>query len=452
MTRLYDFQRAGAAWMAPRRFAMLGDEMGLGKTPQIVRAADLCGAKSITIICPAIVRSAWARAFEPEDGTPGRFAWVRRPVHVMERLSDRCPREGVAIYSFDGAAADEVAISIAGRAPDVMGIDEAHYLKDPRASRSKRILGNFGSARFAGAVWMASGTFAPNDAGELYPALAFGGQFVGSRALFRQLYTVENDAGRVVDTRNADDLRERLGRVMLRRVLEDVEHEVRLPPLHVDEIHMDGAELQPGDGLLAELAAAEPAAADAIRYAAETGDWSMATTPHVATVCRLIGLAKVRATAALATDMARTGKLLLVCTHLQVIDALCRQLEALRPVRLVGSMTPAAKREAVQTFQHDRTAAVAVWQISTAGTGVTATAATRVLLVEPAWSPAVNLQAIKRIHRIGQTSPCEAYYVSLRGSIDAHRSRVLMRKQRGLRKIMSPGLQLAPHRDNSDLP
>ena len=36
------------------------------------------------------------------------------------------------------------------------------------------------------------------------------------------------------------------------------------------------------------------------------------------------------------------------------------------------------------------------------GTGLTVTGANRVILVDPAWNPSADAQAIDRVHRIGQ--------------------------------------------------
>jgi SNF2 family DNA or RNA helicase len=43
------------------------------------------------------------------------------------------------------------------------------------------------------------------------------------------------------------------------------------------------------------------------------------------------------------------------------------------------------------------------------GVGLTLTSADRVVLVEPGWSPAIDLQAADRCHRVGQTKPVVVY-------------------------------------------
>jgi SNF2 family DNA or RNA helicase len=61
---------------------------------------------------------------------------------------------------------------------------------------------------------------------------------------------------------------------------------------------------------------------------------------------------------------------------------------------------------------------VFVGNIRAAGTGLTLTAASDLILFESDWAPAANAQAIKRIHRIGQKNECRARFITLANSID----------------------------------
>ena len=75
-------------------------------------------------------------------------------------------------------------------------------------------------------------------------------------------------------------------------------------------------------------------------------------------------------------------------------------------------------------------------QQTAAGIGITLTAATEIVLVEPSWSPEDNLQAIKRIHRIGQKHPCRARLFAVPDSIDAAIMKSTARKMKMIGKVI----------------
>jgi SNF2 family DNA or RNA helicase len=67
------------------------------------------------------------------------------------------------------------------------------------------------------------------------------------------------------------------------------------------------------------------------------------------------------------------------------------------------------------------------------GTGLTITGADRVILVDPAWNPSMDAQAIDRVHRIGQDKPVVVYRLIGAGAIEDQMFRLQIYK-RGLTK------------------
>ena len=85
----------------------------------------------------------------------------------------------------------------------------------------------------------------------------------------------------------------------------------------------------------------------------------------------------------------------------------------------------------VQQFQTGGGAAVMLVSLKAAGTGITLHAADYVFLLDPWWNPAVEDQAIDRVHRIGQTNTVFVYRMVTAGTIE-ERIQLLKEEKRQL--------------------
>ena len=74
--------------------------------------------------------------------------------------------------------------------------------------------------------------------------------------------------------------------------------------------------------------------------------------------------------------------------------------------------------ERVQHFQSDPNCTLFLISLKAGGFGLNLTAADYVFLLDPWWNPAVEMQAIDRVHRIGQTRSVMAYRLVARGTIE----------------------------------
>src|SRR5690606_39283269 len=77
------------------------------------------------------------------------------------------------------------------------------------------------------------------------------------------------------------------------------------------------------------------------------------------------------------------------------------------------------------------TKTVFLLSLKAAGFGLNLTAASYVMLYDPWWNPAVEVQAIDRTHRIGQTAPVNAYRFIARGTV-GEKIRILQREKAAL--------------------
>jgi SNF2 family DNA or RNA helicase len=83
----------------------------------------------------------------------------------------------------------------------------------------------------------------------------------------------------------------------------------------------------------------------------------------------------------------------------------------------------------VQGFQRTKGAATIFVSLRAGGTGITLTAADYVFLLDPWWNPAVEAQAVDRVHRIGQTKPVLVYRLVTRRTIEEKIERLKQEKR-----------------------
>jgi len=365
---------------------MLADDMGLGKTAQAIRAADAVRAKRVLVICPAGVRPVW-RA-EIDKWTLGDARWMVRGYTEIVRSNSKY--------------ADAVKFK-----PDLLILDEAHYLKSPRAKRTKRVYGPL--ARVAGRVWALTGTPMPNDPSELWThARVLGGEERRYEEFVHHLY------------RRTKDVR------------------AELPEIDWQE--------WPVEGRMPDLSeAVEPAVWTRLQTLLESIDDDADAgaridaaeelerlAPHLGTLRRLVGLAKVKGVCERLLDETNADHTprVIMAYHRDVMEEAVDLLGGQSAVAMIhGSTTPAAREEAVRRFQAGEVPFF-LGQIQAAGTGLTLTAAHHLVFLELDWSPANIAQAAKRIHRIGQDEPCLIRTAHLPNSLDEAISRTLTSKAR----------------------
>jgi len=72
----------------------------------------------------------------------------------------------------------------------------------------------------------------------------------------------------------------------------------------------------------------------------------------------------------------------------------------------------------VKDFQESKSAQPFLISIKAGGIGINLTSAEYVFIVDPWWNPAVEMQAMDRAHRIGQTKPVFVYKMIAKDSIE----------------------------------
>ncbi|KAJ3265917.1 hypothetical protein HDU77_003391 [Chytriomyces hyalinus] len=86
--------------------------------------------------------------------------------------------------------------------------------------------------------------------------------------------------------------------------------------------------------------------------------------------------------------------------------------------RLDGKMARADRNTAMTRFKTDPAISVLLLSLKAGGVGLNLTAASRVYIMEPYWNPAVEAQAIDRVHRMGQTRVVNTIRFIAKGTIE----------------------------------
>lgn len=99
-------------------------------------------------------------------------------------------------------------------------------------------------------------------------------------------------------------------------------------------------------------------------------------------------------------------------------------------VRLDGTLNQQQRERVIHEFSENPSILVMLISLKAGGVGINLTAASNVFLLDPWWNPAVEEQAIMRIHRIGQTKQVSIKRFIVKDTVEERMLQVQARKQR----------------------
>jgi SNF2 family DNA or RNA helicase len=91
-------------------------------------------------------------------------------------------------------------------------------------------------------------------------------------------------------------------------------------------------------------------------------------------------------------------------------------------------MTLNARAKALHDFQNDPPTTLFLLSLGAGAVGINLTAANRIFLLEPSFNPAVEAQAIGRVHRLGQKRPVVITRLIMNDSVESRMRQVLKDK------------------------
>lgn len=385
----YRYQLDGIQWLYDRRDALLADEMGLGKTMQAILAARLLWRDqqilTVLVLCPASLRPNWRREI--------CHWWPEASDHIVEvgkmrraHLASTGGRYIFKIVSFHGAARETEWLQSNAAQHDLVIIDEAHLAKGSVFSKAVRALRGKRN-------WVLTGTPLQNNLDELRVVF----DFVVPGLLKKGMRTTE--------------INERKAPFFLRREAGNESVGLQLPEI-VDE------------DVLIELTEAQREAYD---RAENEGVIALNQKGEEVTVHHVFQLIqKLQQLCNFEPVSGESGKTERLLEELKELEAsgrkalifsqfvderfgLKRLSAVVRPkhncLEFHGEIEQRQREAVLAAFQSDQDVRALLLSYGAGGTGLNLTAATYVFLFNRWWNPAVEEQALKRAHRIGQRHP-----------------------------------------------
>ncbi|KAJ3362470.1 hypothetical protein HDU91_003403 [Kappamyces sp. JEL0680] len=105
-------------------------------------------------------------------------------------------------------------------------------------------------------------------------------------------------------------------------------------------------------------------------------------------------------------------------TYLLDLAATALAREGFKSVRYDGSMSNDDREESLQVFRDSKSVTCCLVSLKAGGVGLNLVAASQVIMLDLWWNPALEEQAIDRIHRIGQLLPVTIYKLTVADSVE----------------------------------
>jgi len=402
---------------------ILADDMGLGKTTSTVIGALETGAKKIMIVCPASLKLNWKREIEN---------YTDRSISVIEgkkwESADFVIINYDIIKNFHDSKNEEESI-ILQEDFDLIVLDEAHYIQNTQAKRTK-LLNDVISQ--IDRVWFLTGTPMTSRPINYYNLL----DLVESPVAYNWMaYVIRYCEGyqfnvgarkvwNVNGASNLEELRDRTKSHVLRRLKEDI---LDLPEKIITPVY-----------LRMKSKEYEELMGDYYDWY-ENDDEKKSLTVQFTKLMKVrqcIAEEKIKDTIELAENIIEQGKKVLIFTNFtdtlnQIADHFGK-----KAVKLDGRMSKNARQLSVDQFQENDKIKVFVGNLKAAGVGITLTAAEAVIMNDLSFVPSDHAQAEDRAYRYGQKFSVSVYYPIFENTIEGVIYDILNKKKKIIRTVM----------------
>lgn len=414
-----------------KRF-ILADDMGLGKTTSTIIAALETGAKKILIICPATLKINWKREIEN---------YSKKSVFIAEGKNFEPNHEFVIINydiikNFHDPKKKNESKILEGKF-DLVIVDEAHYIKNAQAQRTKLIND---IVKDIERLWLLTGTPMTSRPIDYFNLLSLVDSPVAKNWM---AYVIRYCAGyqfkvgprkvwNVMGASNLEELRDRTTNTILRRLKEDV---LDLPEKIITPIYLrlKSKEYENLMGEYYEWYRSKPDESNSL-----TVQFTKLTK-----VRQVIANEKTLQTIELAENIIEQGKKVIIfCNFTESLESIVQHFGK-SAVKVNGSMSKVERQNSVDRFQEDEKVKVFVGNIKAAGVGITLTAAEAVIMNDLSFLPSDHSQAEDRAYRIGQKNNVLVYYPLFENTIEGLIYDILIAKKQVIATVMGDNINSA---------
>ena len=394
---LRQYQIFGAKYALHQENILLGDEMGLGKTIMAIASMASIAAKvsnaHFLVVCPASVLINWCREIEKHSALKAHLLHASKgkiDVDVWQQNG------GVAVTNYESL--DELYDNMDRDLHiEMLVVDEAHYIKNPKAQRTKYLMKIRDKAK---RTLLMTGTPLENKVDEMCNLIG----------ILRQDDLIK-DVQKYAFMNQSDEFKKVIAPVYLRRVREDVLKE--LPEM---EDKPQWCEMSPSDKVAYVEVVKEGNFMTMRRVGYLQDDIS-----HSSKAVRLLELCDM------AKDEGR--KIIVFSFYLDTISKVCDLLKDRDVFRISGSTSIADRQAIVDEFTNSKAGSILVSQVLAGGTGLNIQTASVVIFCEPQIKPSLETQAISRVYRMGQVRNVLVYHLLCSDTIDEDMVELLEHKQ-----------------------
>ena len=404
---------------------ILADDMGLGKTTSTIIAALETGAKKILIICPATLKINWKREIEN---------YSDRPIFISEGKQFSTEHDFVIVnYDImknfhDPKKKDESLILMSKF--DLVIIDEAHYIKNAQAQRTKLIND---ITKSVDRLWLLTGTPMTSRPIDYFNLLSLIDSPVAKNWM---AYVIRYCAGfqfkvgprkiwNVQGASNLEELRDRTAGLTLRRLKENV---LDLPDKIITPVY-----------LRLKSKVYEEVMGDYYNWYEKNPEESKSLTVQftkLTKVRQIIADEKISQTIEIAENIIEQDKKVIIfCNFTDSLNKITEHFGK-SAVKLDGSMSKVERQFSVDQFQENNKVKVFVGNIKAAGVGITLTSAEAVIFNDLSFLPSDHAQAEDRAYRYGQKNNVLVYYPIFENTIEGIIYDILHNKKQVIATVM----------------